>query len=197
MGSNQSIELQKDKIKQLVSEYKWRQILSIFKIYGIPKFYKPNFICYLLDNAPGLCFLNDDFYNLCEFCAKNEKNIDKADAEGNALIRAVQYEKHRVAKILLKNGANPNCLMNESEGISPLTMACSLDDMEMIDILLSHNANPDTKDKSGKRPFYNVSHCYMNTFRDLLIKHGFSLDNYTKDKKNREDLVKSVKTLCL
>jgi ankyrin repeat protein len=63
------------------------------------------------------------------------------------LFEAVAYDKIRITKKLLNMGADPN--IPDINGTTPLMNAASVNNKEMVDLLLSYNAKPHVKDNFG------------------------------------------------
>jgi len=81
------------------------------------------------------------------------KYTNLTDNIGNtALYYAACFENYEIAKILLKNGANPN--IKCENGDTPLHKAFLRNDTLLIGILLEYNANPKIGNNEHKTPLY-------------------------------------------
>ena len=81
-------------------------------------------------------------------------DIDCIDLDGNTSLHVAVRQNspstqngHQIADLLLKHGANPNKpIISPSGNLSPLMMACLQEDVEMVNVLLTHGAkDPDNK----------------------------------------------------
>lgn len=69
------------------------------------------------------------------------------------LHRAAFYRCYETAKYLLNKGADPNSKVFQSKYETPLMIAASRNDKEMVKILLEHGAKVRAKDKYNKDAF--------------------------------------------
>ncbi|WP_169741249.1 ankyrin repeat domain-containing protein [Andreprevotia chitinilytica] len=113
---------------------------------------------------PGLLRIFND--TLATIDAKHSQ----PDALGNTLAALVIGPAQ--AKRLLDAGANPNAM--NSDGVSPLVIACMSGDFELIDMLLKAGANPTLRKEKGLNAWYECLRTRPDTDKIVaaLIKAG-------------------------
>jgi ankyrin repeat protein len=85
---------------------------------------------------------------------------------------AVDKGHYACAKVLLEAGADPNIVCDTSCG-TPLTQACGMDSIEMIELLLAHHANPNGIERDGDDYFYfPLSSARSGAAVDRLVAAG-------------------------
>lgn len=115
--------------------------------------------------------------------------LDKTDEEERtALFMAVENNRRRMTRMLLKRGADPNipdryrrtCLHIAVESCAPKNDRSAVDSraptngrsMEMVKILLGHNADPNIRDNTDKTPLYLASGLGNVQVVDQLLQFG-------------------------
>jgi uncharacterized protein len=109
-------------------------------------------------------------WQLCQFLIENGADVNRADAEsGETPLHACLCKANRpaydlVLRVLLANGANPNCATRPSvetagfmrdcrtKGETPLHRAAAFGSEEAIQFLLDAGATIDAKDMNGDSP---------------------------------------------
>lgn len=134
---------------------------------AVARFGSPTILTLLVDTIgrkdlnPGLnaalvsAFDNPQFHRIVEQLLDLGAN-PSAQAWGNtALARAVFAHARRneagaleTARLLLARGADKNAA--EDSGMSPLMWACNSDDRPMVELLLSHGADPELRNREGR-----------------------------------------------
>jgi uncharacterized protein len=137
-------------------------------------------IKYLLSKGATLTSLGSDLglngasfhghWKLCQFLLENGANANFVDPETgetplhSALCTSTRLARNLVMKVLLANGANPNCATKHNvetgafmrdcrtKGETPLHRAAAFGDEEAIQMLLSAGAQIDAKDMNGETP---------------------------------------------
>ncbi|CAB0043609.1 unnamed protein product [Trichogramma brassicae] len=137
-----------------------------------------------------ICWMYFDEIYLTElFFKANDKTnqlvqIDAQEKFGNTPLNyAVHRGNDNIAKLLLRNGANPN-LANE-DGLTPLHFICmSVQEDDFVEFLFKfvddkhEQLEVDARDKKGRTPLeYAVAHLLPNTV-DLLLDHGADVSNF-------------------
>lgn len=115
--------------------------------------------------------------------------LDNKDVEERtALFMAVENQRRRMTRMLLQRGADPNipdryrrtCLHIAVESCAPTNSRSDVDSrtptsgrsMEMVKILLGHNADPNIRDNTDKTPLYLASGLGNVQVVDQLLKAG-------------------------
>ncbi len=87
------------------------------------------------------------------------------------LVIAVSKNSFELVKLLLKHGARID--EEGTNGITPLRLACYMDNSKMVEFLLQNNANPNYKSKKSGRT--NLGVAVARNYEDivkLLISNG-------------------------
>ena len=137
-------------------------------------------IKFLLANGEAIESLGDNFglndasfhghWQLCQFVIERGAEVNRADhdtgetALHSALCSEQRLGRNRVMRVLLANGADPNCATKPSmetggfmrdvrtRGETPLHRAAAFGDEESIQLLLEAGATIDAKDMNGDSP---------------------------------------------
>ncbi|MBA2703553.1 MAG: ankyrin repeat domain-containing protein [Blastocatellia bacterium] len=137
-------------------------------------------IRFLLANGESINSLGEDLglnaaafhghWRLCQFLIENGADVNRPLADTGetplhaALCNANDLAHNYVIKVLLANGANPNCATKESvetgsfmrdcrtKAETPLHRAAAFGDEETIQLLLDAGATIDAKDMNGDSP---------------------------------------------
>jgi len=137
-------------------------------------------IKYLLSKGATLASLGSDFglngasfhghWKLCQFLLENGADANFVNPETgetplhSALCTSTRLTRNLVMKVLLANGANPNCATKpnvgtgafmrdcRTKGETPLHRAAAFGDEEAIQMLLNAGAKIDAKDMNGETP---------------------------------------------
>ena len=76
-----------------------------------------------------------------------------AEDDATLLILALRLEDERLARWSLKGGADVNAVRQDARQATALIVAAADDDLAMVDLLLSHGADPSLTNKDGKTAF--------------------------------------------
>ena len=87
----------------------------------------------------------------CLLEAKADTNARQCDGE-TPLHKSASKGHHRICWLLLKHKSDPNAQSNNSLR-SPLHLAVALNRKKVVQLLLTYNANPDLRDRSGNTAF--------------------------------------------
>lgn len=88
---------------------------------------------------------------IVEFLLANGALVNDVSEMGTALMAASVKNKISIAEKLIESGAEIN-LTNNSQ-TSPLHLAVQFNNVEMVKLLLNHNADKKKQDGKGKTPF--------------------------------------------
>lgn len=106
---------------------------------------------------------------------------------------AVFFGHHDVAIFLLARHADPNIVSNNSIRITPLHSAVERGDLGMVEMLLSHGANPNGAEFLGATPLHSAAAGGADAIVRVLLTHGASLTAKTNDGKTAEQLASEYK----
>lgn len=100
---------------------------------------------------------------------KSKVNVKDKITGATPLMRNALEDDLDSIKILVKNKADVN--LKDSEGVSPLQVACSLGNLEMVKFLVNNKANINNIDKKGDSPLsYAALYHYPKIAKYLLSK---------------------------
>jgi len=129
-------------------------------------------------------------WKLCQFLLENGANANFVDPETgetplhSALCTSTRLTRNLVMKVLLANGANPNCATKHNmetgafmrdcrtKGETPLHRAAAFGDEEAIQMLLNAGAQIDAKDMNGETPLSWASWYARSTPILRLLLYG-------------------------
>lgn len=90
---------------------------------------------------------------------------------------AVKSKNVELVEFLLAAGANPNTLIHEGADRAGLTyLHLAVGSLEILEILLSKNINPNAKAVNGDRPLHDAAIGGHKEAIDLLLKRGARID---------------------
>lgn len=109
-------------------------------------------------------------------------NVNGKDPKGlSPLMYATMHDNIDTAKELLKYGANPNYQISGDVKLTPLITAAVKASPEMVQLLLSKGAKPNTKDQEGNTALGFAIHEDNPEVVAVLLKNG--ADVYSRNKK--------------
>ena len=100
--------------------------------------------------------------------------IDRTLIKSHCLFRAIEQHETGLLKILLDNGAEPDCL--DENGCTPLIVAACFRDHVSTQLLLAKNADTNIGDNEGNTALSNATSCYCFTAASLLARHGVDME---------------------
>lgn len=131
-------------------------------------------------------------------CGKKAKNDGSPSANtasarsagtiGEQFVDAVEANNSRNAETLLRQGANPNVLLND--GSTPLTYSIVRNNASVVDVLLRNGSDPDKIDKNGETPIILALKNKNDPLVRMLVVHGANIN--TRDSRLRTPLMLSV-----
>ena len=99
-------------------------------------------------------------------------DIDKSiDKEGTLLQISSKAGQLAIAQHLVAQNASVNAV-NDQEKRSPLQIAVELQDVALVNFLISNYANPNSMDKRGRTPLFQAIKADSSELRQLLIANG-------------------------
>ena len=112
--------------------------------------------------------------------------------EDSPLFQAIYTKNKNKIKELLDNGENPNVKI--LDGITPLHLAINKKDEIIIEYLLKHKANPNSKTiVDGQTPVHLAAiNCSNEKILKLLIKYGGLFDIKDNNNKTALDYIKEI-----
>jgi ankyrin repeat protein len=115
----------------------------------------------------------NSYINIIQLLLDNGADIQRAVETGEtAIFAAIIADSQNSLICLLERGANPNHKNND--GMSPLQIAASLGRLELITILLEHEADIDATDKLALTALHQaverrIRICYLCFFKTVQI----------------------------
>lgn len=102
---------------------------------------------------------------------------NRADVnEGAPLIVAAHYDNIEVARILIKAGADIQCVNQHKT--SPIHAAAIYDSIEVLNLLIENGANIEIKDRHGRTPLMNAVFSNSILVAKRLIECGAEIETY-------------------
>ena len=116
----------------------------------------------------------------------------ETNIEDSPLFQAIYAKNKNKIKKLLDNGENPNAKI--LDGITPLHLAINKKDEIIIEYLLKHKANPNSKTiVDGQTPVHLAAiNCSNEKILKLLIKYGGLFDIKDNNNKTALDYIKEI-----
>jgi ankyrin repeat protein len=108
-------------------------------------------------------------------------NLNVQDIFGNSPLHyAVDKRRKEMAEMLIKCGADIN--QKDFRGNTPLHIACVNNDIDIVRLLLLHNANPEISDLSDVKPAQKTTHPPIRALieRKIQSNHGGDEDGAAK-----------------
>lgn len=104
-------------------------------------------------------------------------DINFCDKTGkNPLYKAVSHGHCKVVKTLLDNKQNTANINEKIDGESPLYTACDYEFDDIVDLLLSRNADANICNKNNESPLYTACVKGYHSIVKLLLKHGADMN---------------------
>ena len=119
-----------------------------------------------------------------ELLSRNLSNINAVDGEyGHVLPLAIEQRNHKIARALVEHGADANA--RNCEGVTALSGACYIEDLELMSLLLEHGADPDLllSDDTASLLWCTARDGKTKT-AELLLQHGAQVNFVAKDRDN-------------
>lgn len=140
---------------------------------------------------------NEKFaYLIVDECLNSGRDVNaKILGDSTLLHKFSYYRKPRVVRMLLQRGARVNELSRNGE--TPLQTACyQTGNLECVELLLEHGANPNTGLNSlfHASPLVRAATQGIPELCETLVKHGALLS--LKDRKNRSQLQIAATEFC-
>ena len=106
----------------------------------------------------------------------------------NGLSLAAFFERHDVVIFLLARHADPNAHSKNRINITPLHSAVDRRDQTLVEILLSHGADPNAAEFLGGTPLHTAAMVGMESIVQLLVRHGANTNLKMNDGKTAREL---------
>jgi len=142
-------------------------------------------------------FLTDLISKFIDSGVKIDEKNDKGD---NALLLSVFKNDLETTELLLTKGAEIN--IQNKEGVTPLALAImqgNNDFAEMVELLLYHNANPNTRDEKGVTLIEKIIYILIYINKENSKKEGktssvaiSSEDEENFSKFNEDDFIRNI-----
>jgi ankyrin repeat protein len=107
------------------------------------------------------------------FIQEDSSLVNKLSADGfPPLSLATFFGHHDVVILLLAHRADPNIQSRNQILITALNSAVDRKDQTMVEILLSHGANPNATEFLGGTPLHTAAMGGMDSIARTLVRHG-------------------------
>ena len=113
---------------------------------------------------------NVDFTNLTYFLIEKGKDVNKD--RGEPLRNAAEHGNISAVKYLMQSGANVNML--DTNGVSPLLLACKGNHLDIVEILLNYTANINSKTYQKDTPLMESCKNGNVQLVNLLLSNSLS-----------------------
>jgi ankyrin repeat protein len=107
------------------------------------------------------------------FIQEDSSLVNKLSADGfPPLGLATFFGHHDVVILLLAHRADPNVQSHNEIRVTPLHAAVDRKDQTLVEILLSHGANPNATEFLGGTPLHTAAMGGMDSIARMLVRHG-------------------------
>jgi ankyrin repeat protein len=109
--------------------------------------------------------------------AQDKSNTNHTDSLNNELFLAIRSNNLFKIRNLVKSGANVNAY--SEDGITPLLYAIDMNNMDMVQLLLENDANPNIKSKTNKQDYPLLLATELGYLKivELLLQYNVNVDN--------------------
>ncbi|KRT84771.1 Ankyrin repeat-containing protein [Oryctes borbonicus] len=149
----------------------------------------------LLRNGANVNYVNlDSFTPLIIAIIKTKRNTVPISLDNNTYINFPGHitvstsKKMQIIEVLLRNGADIN--YTDLNGMTPLTHAIKVRDIESIQILLKNNADVNFMDESGQTPLFKAIDTRSTDIIELLLLNGACVNHV--DRLCRTPLIRAI-----
>lgn len=120
---------------------------------------------------------------------KHPEDIDSFAADGFTPLGLACFFGHTaLAEYLITQGATVDLAANNSFKVRPLHSAVASNQIEIVRLLLTHDADPNAAQMQGVRPLHSAAHNGFLEVLDLLLAHQADKDVQTDDGKTPLDM---------
>lgn len=113
------------------------------------------------------------FDRVKSFIQEDSSLVNKLSTDGfPPLGLATFFGHHDVVILLLAHRADPNIQSRNQIRVAPLHAAVDRKDQTMVEILLSHGANPNATEFLGGTPLHTAAMGGMDSIARTLVRHG-------------------------
>jgi ankyrin repeat protein len=113
------------------------------------------------------------FDRVKSFIQEDSSLVNKLSADGfPPLGLATFFGHHDVVILLLAHRADPNIQSQNQIRVTPLHAAVDRKDQTLVEILLSHGANPNATEFLGGTPLHTAAMGGMDSIARTLVRHG-------------------------
>ena len=130
-----------------------------------------------LDNSPLRLAAFNGHIDAVRFLLEHDADVNSTDNEGATPLHGLMWgpgfkaDRPKIARLLLKAGANPNACTHDLR--TPLHLASvDTDLLEVLRVLLEHGADLDAKNKDGKTPLQLSSERGYKEATQLLSRYS-------------------------
>ncbi len=125
--------------------------------------------------------------------ARDPKLINACQSDGwHALALACLFHQMEVVKYLLRAGAAVNAPIRNIERWAPLHVALNVRNLEMVRLLLNHDADPNVRAHNGYTPVHLAAQNGDIEILRLLLFYGADIEVKTEDGRTPLDLAQEA-----
>jgi uncharacterized protein len=129
------------------------------------------------------------------FIQEDSSLVNKLSADGfPPLGLATFFGHHDVAILLLAHHADPNIQSRNQIRVTALHAAVDRKDQTMVEILLSHGANPNATEFLGGTPLHTAAMGGMDSIARTLVRHGADPTLKMNDGRTALELAEAAKS---
>ncbi|MEJ0031570.1 MAG: ankyrin repeat domain-containing protein [Bacteroidota bacterium] len=134
-----------------------------------------------------------DLDTTMKFLASDPKLINKYSPDGFTVLGfAAFFDRPALARYLLEQGADANISSNNDFKVAPLHSAVAAKSLEITQLLLEHNADPNARQQNDVTPLHAGAHNSSLAIVKALLQAGADKDLKTKDGKNAMDFAREA-----
>jgi ankyrin repeat protein len=127
------------------------------------------------------------------FLAADRSKLDAHSRDGfTALGFAAFFNRPRIAKFLLEQGADPNIASRNDFKVAPIHSSVAAKSLEITQMLLQYGANPDARQQNDVTALHESAHNNTPEIAEALLKAGANKQLKTGDGKTAMDFAKEI-----
>jgi len=132
----------------------------------------------------GEIYTEEGLATLSKILEEKKYGVNQGDILISPLARAIHTKKHTAVALLLENGADSNLLFNKISPNNPLNLCITFGTPEITELLLQHNANPNSAIEYCHPLFSacNTKHFGKHQLKNLAVLLRSGINIFAKHK---------------